>query len=77
MRAMGAMPGVRVIGVAVGITVKRGDSLLRVDDHPIVLLYGALPAYRALSEPMKGKDVEQFKANLAALRYTGFTVDAP
>ncbi|TRV76514.1 peptidoglycan-binding protein [Streptomyces sp. 130] len=33
---------------ASGTTAGRGDTLLRVDDRPVVLLYGALPMYRDL-----------------------------
>ncbi|MGQ4382274.1 peptidoglycan-binding protein [Streptomyces sp. SAS_270] len=130
-----------------GATVERGGELLRVDDRPVVLMYGPLPMYRSLgltpqeneqdsggqqpstagngkspsasgspapkaiategegtgggttgggatsesatggtatggdtgtphapSEPW-GMDVMQFETNLAALGYTGFTVD--
>ncbi|MFI9754220.1 peptidoglycan-binding protein [Streptomyces collinus] len=122
---------------AEGKTVKRGGTLLRVDDRPVVLLYGTLPMYRELGltagtqqgtrqetgaegdhqksgdqgrtdEPsaapdpsgsptpggagagtgagagagaggtggtLRGMDVLQFESNLAALGYTGFTVD--
>ncbi|MEV5600011.1 peptidoglycan-binding domain-containing protein [Streptomyces sp. NPDC052299] len=86
---------------ASGTTAERGDTLLRVDDRPTVLLYGALPMYRDLAltpaapeadaaegseepgkdahpaaqEPVRGMDVMQFETNLAALGYTGFTVD--
>ncbi|GAA3894949.1 hypothetical protein GCM10023084_54650 [Streptomyces lacrimifluminis] len=31
-----------------GATVERGDTLLRVDDRPVVLLYGSMPMYRDL-----------------------------
>lgn len=31
-----------------GTTAERGDTLLRVDDRPVVLLYGSLPMYRDL-----------------------------
>ncbi|MFD5555366.1 peptidoglycan-binding domain-containing protein [Streptomyces sp. NPDC127068] len=31
-----------------GDRVSRGETLLKVDDRPVVLLYGALPMYRAL-----------------------------
>ncbi|MFF7309660.1 peptidoglycan-binding protein [Streptomyces sp. NPDC008137] len=122
---------------AEGTTVKRGGTLLRVDDRPVVLLYGTLPMYRELGltagnqqgtrqetgtegdtpdsgdqgrtdetsgapDPsgsptpsgagaggtgaggtgaggtggtLRGMDVLQFESNLAALGYTGFTVD--
>jgi peptidoglycan hydrolase-like protein with peptidoglycan-binding domain len=58
-----------------GSIVRRGRSLYRVDDSPVVLLYGSLPAYRALSPGTEGADVEQFERNLRALGYTGFDVD--
>lgn len=110
-----------------GKTVERGGALLRVDDRPVVLLYGTLPMYRDLgltagtqqgtrqdagtkgdvqgtgdqgltddTSPapapsgsptpggagaggtggtLRGIDVLQFESNLAALGYTGFTVD--
>jgi peptidoglycan hydrolase-like protein with peptidoglycan-binding domain len=118
-----------------GRTVERGGTLLRVDDRPVVLLYGTLPMYRDLGltagagqgagrdtrqdagnegdaqgdaqgtgdqgstddtskapapsgsptpggagaggtgSTLRGMDVLQFESNLAALGYTGFTVD--
>ncbi|MDR8412699.1 peptidoglycan-binding protein [Nonomuraea sp. 3-1Str] len=60
---------------AVGATVRRGKAVYRVDDTPVTLLYGSLPAYRALSPGVEGADVEQFERNLRALGYKGFTVD--
>lgn len=59
-----------------GATVGRGEPLYRVDEEPVVLLYGDLPAYRTLSTGVAdGPDVEQLERNLRALGYTGFTVD--
>src|SRR6185503_6027141 len=59
----------------VGATIRRGEPLLRADERPVVLLYGAVPMYRTLAAGAKGTDVRQLEANLAALGYTGFTVD--
>jgi multidrug efflux system membrane fusion protein len=56
-------------------TVKRGKSLYRIDNAPVVLLYGTLPAYRSLASGVEGSDVLQFERNLWALGYRGFTVD--
>jgi hypothetical protein len=60
---------------AVGDVLGRGDELYAVDDRPVVLLFGTLPAYRTLSPGTEGQDVEQFEQNLEALGYDGFTVD--
>jgi multidrug efflux system membrane fusion protein len=60
---------------ATGSTVTRGKSLYRVDDDPVVLLYGKLPAYRTLRNGVEGRDVKQLEQNLWALGYRGFTVD--
>jgi peptidoglycan hydrolase-like protein with peptidoglycan-binding domain len=58
-----------------GSTVRRGQSLARVDDQPVVLLYGVLPAYRDLAASAEGADVVELETNLKALGYSGFTVD--
>jgi peptidoglycan hydrolase-like protein with peptidoglycan-binding domain len=60
---------------AAGAVVQRGQAIYRIDDAPVVLLYGALPSYRTLSEGTEGADVKQFEENLSALGYKGFTVD--
>ncbi len=69
------MPGVVTWLPAVGAVVRRGQALLRVNDAPVVLLYGDLPAYRQLKVGVKGNDVRQFEKNLRALGYAGFAVD--
>jgi peptidoglycan hydrolase-like protein with peptidoglycan-binding domain len=59
----------------VGSTVQRGQTLFKLDERPVVALYGAVPLYRALRAGTVGADVRQLEENLAALGYTGFTVD--
>ncbi|WP_433270324.1 peptidoglycan-binding protein [Actinosynnema sp. CS-041913] len=58
-----------------GAVVGRGQPVYRVDDRPVPLLLGAIPAYRTLSSGVSGADVRQLEENLGALGYTGFTVD--
>ncbi|MFL6075504.1 MAG: peptidoglycan-binding protein [Mycobacteriales bacterium] len=60
---------------AAGATLTRGKPICALDGHSVVLLYGSLPFYRPLGPGVKGDDVRQFEQNLAALGYTGFTVD--
>ena len=52
---------------SVGQVIARGQVLYRVDQSPVVLLYGSVPAYRALSEGMTGADVRQLNRALVAL----------
>lgn len=59
----------------VGSTVKRGEPVFKVDELPVVALYGSLPLYRTLRDRVTGGDVQQLEENLAELGYTGFTVD--
>jgi hypothetical protein len=49
---------------AVGDKVGCGDVLYRVDDEPVLLLCGSVPAYRALHVGDKGRDVRQLNRNL-------------
>ncbi|MGW4948015.1 efflux RND transporter periplasmic adaptor subunit [Actinoplanes sp. NPDC004185] len=71
----GRLSGTVTAFAAEGSTVTRGQALYRIDDDPVVLLYGSLPAYRTLSSGDTGRDVKQFERNLWALGYRGFTVD--
>ncbi|GAA3567726.1 peptidoglycan-binding protein [Nonomuraea rosea] len=58
-----------------GATITRGRSLYRVDNEPVMLMYGSTPAYRDLKNGVEGKDVESLERNLRKLGYDGFTVD--
>jgi peptidoglycan hydrolase-like protein with peptidoglycan-binding domain len=58
-----------------GRQVTRGKPIYKLDNKPVVLMYGKLPAYRALASGDSGADVKQFEQNLKALGYDGFTVD--
>jgi hypothetical protein len=60
---------------AAGTTVHRGQAVYRLDNVPVPLWYGSLPLYRALRPGLTGADVQEVEENLAALGYTGFTVD--
>jgi hypothetical protein len=52
---------------AVGQVIAQGQVLYEVDGQPAVLLYGATPAYRSLSEGASGPDVEELNDDLVAL----------
>jgi peptidoglycan hydrolase-like protein with peptidoglycan-binding domain len=68
--------GVLTAAPAPGTVVVRGQSLYEVDGHPVRLLYGARPAWRALGTGIpSGPDVRQLEANLAALGHFHSTVD--
>jgi hypothetical protein len=63
---------------AVGDKVECGDELYRVDDKPVLLLCGPIPAYRDLRDGDTGNDVRQLNANLHALgddAGTGVVID--
>jgi hypothetical protein len=53
----------------VGQQFNQGQALYQVNAHPVVLLYGSTPAYRALSEGLTGADVTELNADLVALGY--------
>ena len=52
-----------------GDEVDCGDPLYRVDDDPVVLLCGPVPAYRDLHAGDVGRDVRQLNSNLRRLGY--------
>jgi multidrug efflux system membrane fusion protein len=69
-------PGTLTWMAPVGSTVKRSEPLFKVDERPVVALYGSVPLYRALGDGVSGgADVQQLEQNLAELGYAGLTVD--
>jgi peptidoglycan hydrolase-like protein with peptidoglycan-binding domain len=52
-----------------GARIDCGGVLYRVDDRPVVLLCGTVPAYRALHVGARGRDVRQLNRNLHQLGY--------
>jgi hypothetical protein len=52
-----------------GDKVACGEVFYRVDDDPVLLLCGTVPAYRDLDEGDAGKDVRQLNGNLHGLGY--------
>jgi peptidoglycan hydrolase-like protein with peptidoglycan-binding domain len=53
----------------VGDKVDCGGVLYRVDDKPVLLLCGSVPAYRDLNTGDEGRDVRQLNRNLHRLGY--------
>jgi hypothetical protein len=56
-----------------GDKVDCGDVFYRVDENPVLLLCGTVPAYRDLHKGDKGKDVRQLNRNL---HNRGYDADA-
>jgi peptidoglycan hydrolase-like protein with peptidoglycan-binding domain len=54
-----------------GDKVNCGDVFYRVDDNPVLLLCGTVPAYRDLQGGDVGNDVRQLNQNLHKLGYDG------
>nr|MDQ2629741.1 peptidoglycan-binding protein [Actinomycetota bacterium] len=60
----------------VGDVVRRGETLYEVAGAPVALMYGQVPAYRALGEGVSdGEDVRQLEGNLDALGFDPGVVD--
>jgi peptidoglycan hydrolase-like protein with peptidoglycan-binding domain len=54
----------------VGAVIDRGGTLWRVNNEPVALMYGSVPAYRTLKEGVSdGPDVTQLNQNLIDLGY--------
>jgi len=55
-----------------GQLIRQGQVLYRIDNgSPVVLLYGSVPAWRALDEGIRGQDVSQLNHDLVDLGYAG------
>ncbi|MFI6522822.1 peptidoglycan-binding protein [Spirillospora sp. NPDC050679] len=52
-----------------GREVARGGVLYSLNARPVVLLYGPVPAFRAMRAGTRGPDVRQLEQNLSALGY--------
>jgi hypothetical protein len=71
---LGRAPGIVTWLPTVGHVVRQGQVLFRVNEAPVVLLHGSIPAYRALAEgataaDVTGADVAQLNHDLVALGY--------
>lgn len=54
----------------VGATIDRGGVLAKVDDQPVILLFGAQPAWREIGpNATDGADIRQLEENLQVLGY--------
>jgi len=61
-----------------GQVIRQGQVLYRVDNgSPVVLLYGPVPAWRALDEGLTGADVAQLNHDLVALGYASSSDISP
>ncbi|CAM5621871.1 peptidoglycan-binding protein [Streptomyces fumanus] len=58
-----------------GTVIDRGETVYKVDQEKVPLLYGSTPLYRTLSDGSEGSDVKMLEENLSELGYDGFTVD--
>lgn len=66
-----------VTGVSVGDggAVSEGSRLYAVDERPVVVASGSIPAYRDLTSGDRGRDVAQLQRFLARSGYYRYTVD--
>ncbi len=55
---------------SVGAIISDGQALFRIDNEPVVLMYGSVPAYREMKQGISdGPDVSELNDNLIALGY--------
>jgi peptidoglycan hydrolase-like protein with peptidoglycan-binding domain len=64
------LPGTFTWLPSVGTIIRRGGALFRVNNLPVVLMYGSVPAYRTLKEGVSdGPDVTELNDNLIDLGF--------
>ncbi len=64
--------GVVTAPAVVGTRLDRGSVVARVDDSPVVVMFGSIPVWRAFASGMTpGPDVAELEANLVALGFGG------
>ncbi|MVO86583.1 peptidoglycan-binding protein [Streptomyces sp. p1417] len=66
-----AVPGTVTVAAREGATVTRGQALYELDDKPVTLLYGPVPAFREMKAGSRGSDVLELERNLVALGFGG------
>ncbi|MET8755989.1 peptidoglycan-binding domain-containing protein [Streptomyces sp. NPDC004667] len=64
-----AVAGTVTVAAKEGTTLKRGDALYELNDKPVTLLYGSVPAFREMKLGDRGSDVLQLERNLSALGF--------
>ncbi|GGS24391.1 peptidoglycan-binding protein [Streptomyces aureoverticillatus] len=68
--------GTVTVAARKGATVRRGQALYELDDKPVTLLYGPVPAFREMKVGARGSDVLELERNLVALGHgRGLYVD--
>ncbi len=68
LKALNQLQGTVTAVPKTGLVIERGQSLFSVQNRPVPLLYGVLPAWRTFAEGMAdGPDVRQLEENLVAL----------
>lgn len=71
-----AVTGTVTVAAREGATVTRGQALYELDDKPVTLLYGPVPAFREMRVGSRGSDVLELERNLVALGHgRGLYVD--
>ena len=68
-RVVTSRPGTVTSIAREGAVLRRGEALYAIDGKSTYLMYGSVPAWRALRRGVSGIDVEQLERNLVALGY--------